>query len=260
MKRRHLVGLAALTLQPVWALPGTPRRIAVAPGPQAEVMDFVADLAARDGLTLQLQLRADGERVNAELAAGRLDAASVQDAVSFAQQVMREQLPLASAASTLTLPVALYSRRLRVLQQLPDGARIAVPAEPAVGARALLLLHNHGLIELRPGSGLQATARDVVGNRRRLRLQPLPSVRLVAALDSAELAVIPRDHAAAAGLLPARDSLGLEDSRTPYAGVLAVRADQRQQPWVAQLVRSYQSEPVKRFILARYQESVRRPW
>lgn len=260
MKRRHLMGLAALTLQPAWALPDRPRRVAAAPGPQAEVMDFVARLTAQEGLTLQLQLRADGERVNAELAEGRLDAASVQDAVAFAEQATRQHLPLASAASTLTLPVALYSRRLRALQQLPDGARIVLPAEPAAAARALLLLHNHGLIELRPGSGLQATARDVLGNRRRLRLQPLPSARLVAALGSAELAVIDRAHAAAAGLLPARDSLGLEDSRTPYAGVLAVRADQRQQPWVAQLVRSYQSEPVKRFILARYQESVRRPW
>lgn len=260
MKRRTMLGLAGLALSPAWALPDAPRRIAVAPGPQAEVMDFVARLAAQEGLRLQLQIRADGERVNAELAEGRLDAASVQDAVAFAEQARRRHLPLTSAATTLTLPVALYSRRLRALQQLPDGARIALPVEPAAASRALLLLHNHGLVELRPGSGLQATTGDVIGNRRRLRLQPLPAARLVAALDRTELAVIDRDHAAAAGLLPARDSLGLEDSRTPYAGVLAVRADQRSQPWVDQLVRSYQSEPVKRFILARYQESVRRPW
>ena len=64
----------------------------------------------------------------------------------------------------------------------------------------------------------------------------------------------------AAGLQPARDSLGIEDARSPWAGVLAVRRADVEAPWLRQLVAVYRSEPVKRFILERYRDSVRRPW
>jgi ABC-type metal ion transport system substrate-binding protein len=42
--------------------------------------------------------------------------------------------------------------------------------------------------------------------------------------------------------------------------VLTVRERDRSQPWVAQLVASYHSNDVAHFILARYQDSVCRPW
>ncbi|HIH2647553.1 TPA: MetQ/NlpA family ABC transporter substrate-binding protein, partial [Burkholderia cenocepacia] len=57
-----------------------------------------------------------------------------------------------------------------------------------------------------------------------------------------------------------RDSISLEDARSPYANVLTVRDADRAKPWVAQLVAAYHSDDVARFILTRYQDSVRRPW
>jgi len=258
MKRR-LVLVALAT--PLWAdAAQAPLRIAVAPGPQAEVMDLVAQLAAAQGLALAPVPSADPPRaVNAALAAGRLDAASIEDGVAFAADPARSQL--AEAALTLTLPMALYSRHLAALRDLPDGGRVAIPAEPAAATRALLLLHNHGLLVLRTGAGLRARPADVQSTRRGLRLVRLPSARLAAALDgAADLAVIDRPHAMAAGLQPARDSLGIEDARSPWAGVLTVRRADADAPWLRQLVAVYRSEPVKRFILERYMDSVRRPW
>jgi ABC-type metal ion transport system substrate-binding protein len=79
-------------------------------------------------------------------------------------------------------------------------------------------------------------------------------------LNSVAFAVMDSDDAARAGLFPARDGLGLEDARSPYASVLTVRDSDRGQPWVAQLVASYHSSDVAHFILTRYQDSVRRPW
>jgi ABC-type metal ion transport system substrate-binding protein len=52
----------------------------------------------------------------------------------------------------------------------------------------------------------------------------------------------------------------MEDARSPFASALAVRAADRAQPRVGRLVAAYQSEDVARFILVRYQDSVRRPW
>jgi len=259
MKRRHW--LAAAVAAPLGARAAdAPRRIAVAPGPQAEVMNLVARLAAAQGLALAPVLSVDAPRaVNAALAAGGFDAASVEDGVAFAADPARPRL--AEAALTLTLPMALYSRRLAALRDLPAGGRVAIPAEPAAATRALLLLHNHGLLMLRPGAGLRARPADVQHTRRGLRLLSLPAARLADALNGpADLAVIDRPQAMAAGLQPARDSLGIEDARSPWAGVLAVRRADAEAPWLRQLVAVYRSEPVKRFILERYMDSVRRPW
>lgn len=259
MKRRLMVAAAAAA--PLWARAAqAPLRIAVAAGPQAEVMNLVAQLGAAQGLALAPVLAVDTPRaVNAALAAGSFDAASVEDGVAFAADPARPRL--AEAALTLTLPMALYSRRLAALRDLPAGGRIAIPAEPAAATRALLLLHNHGLLVLRPGAGLRARPADVQSTRRGLRVVSLPSAHLADALNGrADLAVIDRPHAMAAGLQPARDSIGIEDARSPWAGVLAVRRADADAPWLRQLVAVYRSEPVKRFILERYMDSVRRPW
>ncbi|WP_261320324.1 MetQ/NlpA family ABC transporter substrate-binding protein, partial [Burkholderia dolosa] len=69
-----------------------------------------------------------------------------------------------------------------------------------------------------------------------------------------------RHPAAGAGLAPARDSIGIEDARSPYANVLTVRDADRAKPWVAQLIAAYHSDDVAHFILTRYRDSVRRPW
>lgn len=262
MRRRLVLGAAAAA--PLWGRAArptdAPRRVAVAAGPQAEVMNLVARLGAVQGLALAPVLAVEPlQAVNAALAAGDFDAASTQDGVAFAVDPARPRL--AEAALTLTLPMAIYSRRLAALRELPGGARVAIPTEPAAATRALLLLHNHGLVLLRPGAGLHAKPADVQSTRRGLRLVSLPAARLAAALDDAvELAVIERPQAMAAGLQPARDSLGIEDARSPWASVLAVRRADIQAPWLRQLVAVYRSEPVKRFILEQYMDSVRRPW
>jgi D-methionine transport system substrate-binding protein len=261
MKRRSLLLTgAAAVCAPTFA--SAPRVVAVGvlPGPHAEIMAVVREVAATRGLALRLVEREGGRAVNNDVASGRLDAACFQDAVAFAAEPRRKPSPLIEVAATVTLPVAIYSRRVASVRQLPRGATIAIPRERAAASRALVLLHNHGLVELRDGSGLSATPRDVTGNRYGFRLVPLPQDQLAGALYRLDAAVIDRPHAVRASLMPARDSIGLEDARTPWAGVLAVRDGDRNTDWVRSLVASYRSEPVKRYILAQYQDSVRRPW
>ena len=88
----------------------------------------------------------------------------------------------------------------------------------------------------------------------------MPTDKLVKALDTESLVTINYREATKAGLHPARDALGFEDSSTPYSSVLTIRTTDKQQPWVAKLVSIYHSAEIKRFILERYQDSVRRPW
>jgi YaeC family lipoprotein len=195
-----------------------------------------------------------------DLAAGRLHAACFADGMRFAAEAGRRDGDLVAVTTTVTLPYALYSRRLRSPREVRDGEAVVLPRGRGATARALVLLHNHGLIGLREGVGLEATLADVASNPRRLRLQAFMSEQLFGALEQAALVVLDSDTATRHGLQPARDSIGLEDARSPWAGVLAVRRVEIASPWVAVLVGAYRSEAVKRFLLQRFNNSVRRPW
>jgi YaeC family lipoprotein len=143
---------------------------------------------------------------------------------------------------------------------LQRGATIAIPDDREGTARALILLQNFTLLTFKDSAGLHATLADITSNRLNLKIRQVPRARLFDSLNSVAFAVIDSDDAARAGLYPARDSLGLEDARSPYANVLTVRDSDRDEAWVAQLVAAYHSDDVAHFILTRYQDSVRRPW
>jgi YaeC family lipoprotein len=235
-------------------------KVGASAGQQAQIMDEVRRVAVSRGLTLNVIVFDDPSRIDAALAAGQIDAASFEDEVSLETSRKQHDYALTSVATTVTFPVALYSRKLTNLSQLQPGATIAIPADREGTARALILLQNFTLLTFRDSAGLHATLADITGNRLRLKIRQVPRERLFEKLDSVAFAVIDSNTAAHAGLFPARDSIGLEDARSPYANVLTVRESDRTQPWVAQLIASYHSDDVAHFILTRYQDSVRRPW
>ncbi|KVA05781.1 metal ABC transporter substrate-binding protein [Burkholderia latens] len=235
-------------------------RVGVTRGVHAEIMDQVKRVAATRGVGIDVVQFDDASRIDTALADGRIDAASFEDAQRLAAARAAKGYALTAVAPTVTLPMALYSRKLKSLNELQPGATIGLPADPRGMARALVLLQNDTLVTLRENAGLHATLRDVTGNRLALKFVALRRDRVHAALDSAAFVAIDSDDAARLGLQPARDSINLEDARSPYANVLTVRDADRAKPWVAQLVAAYHSDDVAHFILARYQDSVRRPW
>ncbi|KWH12272.1 metal ABC transporter substrate-binding protein [Burkholderia territorii] len=235
-------------------------RVGVTRGVHAEILDEVKRVAARRGLGVDVVEFDDASRIDTALAEGRIDVASFEDAQSLAATRKAKGYALTAVAPTVTLPMALYSRKLRSLNDLQPGATVAIPADPRGLARALVLLQNDTLVTLRDKAGLHATLRDVTSNRLALKFVAVRRERLYEALDSSAFVAIDSEDAARSGLQPARDSINLEDARSPYANVLTVRDADRTKPWVAQLVAAYHSDDVAHFILTRYQDSVRRPW
>ncbi len=267
IRRRGLLALAGLTVQAGWGreVPAQGHsqgvvRVSSPPGPTADMLEQVRQLAGARGLSVQVALRSDDQRASHDLETGALDAAAFDSGVAFADGLRRHPGRRVAAATTLTQPMALYSRRLSAPSQLRDGDDVVVPDNAADLARALVLLQNYGLIELRDDTGLHATLNDVVPTSHRPRIVTVPAARLHAALDLAPMVAMASADALHAGLLPGRDSIGTEDARAPFAGLLAVRRDRLDEPWVAALLAELHGEDMKRYLLARFGNSVGRPW
>ncbi|WP_413232001.1 MetQ/NlpA family lipoprotein [Paraburkholderia nemoris] len=252
--------IAASWVHPAHAAASQIVRIGVTAGVHAQIIDEVRRIAATQGLTLDVVVFDKPDGIDAALAAKQIDAASFEDGPSLAAQRKQHGYALTSVATTVTFPIALYSRKLTNLGQLQRGATIAIPDDREGTARALILLQNFTLLTFKDSASLHATLADITSNRLNLKIRQVPHARLFDSLNSVAFAVIDSSDAARVGLYPARDSLGLEDARSPYANVLTVRDGDRAEAWVAQLIGAYHSPEVAQFILTHYQDSVRRPW
>ncbi|SDV51078.1 MetQ/NlpA family ABC transporter substrate-binding protein [Chitinasiproducens palmae] len=235
-------------------------KVGVTGGPHAQVMEEVKKVAAKDGLNIKIVEFADYVQPNAALASGDLDANSYQHQPYLDAQVRDRGYKLVSVAQTVNFPMGIYSKKIKSLAELKNGARIALPNDPTNGGRALLLLQKQGLIKLRADAGLKATPIDVIDNPKKLKFVELDAAQIPRSLDDVDAAAINTNFAMEAGLSPKKDSIAIEPPTGPYSNVIAVRAADKDKPWVAQLVKAYHSPEVKQFITSKYQGAVSASW
>jgi D-methionine transport system substrate-binding protein len=233
-------------------------KVGVSVGSGEKIFEVVKRVAQRDGLKIDVVVFNDYQLPNAALAAGDLDANAFQHKPFLDNQIKTRGYDIVPAGLTVTAPLGFYSRKIRALQDLPEGASVGVQNDPSNGNRALLLLQAYKLITLRPEavSGNTATPQDVIENPRRLKLVPLDAAQLPRSLDDLTAASINNDYATQAGLVPARDAIGRESPTGPYANLIAVRRADQDAPWVRRLVAAYQSPEVRQFIETEFKGSL----
>ncbi|MBP1315254.1 MetQ/NlpA family ABC transporter substrate-binding protein [Herbaspirillum huttiense F1] len=265
MKRRQLIqfiaglGLAAgLACAP--AMAEDQIKMGVTAGPHAEIMEQVKKLLEKDGVQMKVIEFTDYIQPNAALAAGDLDANSYQHQPYLDAQIKDRGYKFVSVGSTITFPMGVYSKKIKSLNDLKQGARVGVPNDPTNGGRALLVLQAKGVIKLKADAGLKATPLDIVENPKKIKIVELDAAQLPRSLDDFDAAVINGNYAESAGLSPTKDAIAVEASTGPYANVIAVRIADKDKPWVAKLVKAYHSPEVKKFVLEKYKGSVITSW
>ncbi|SMG32287.1 MetQ/NlpA family ABC transporter substrate-binding protein [Paraburkholderia susongensis] len=228
-------------------------------GPDAQIWEVVTKVAKREGLNVKVIEFNDYIQPNAALDAGDLDANSFQHQPYLDSQIKQRGYKLVNVGLTYISPLGVYSKKLKSLKDLPQGAKVGVPNDPSNENRALLLLQAQGLIKLKDGAatgGNNATPLDVVENPKKIRFVQLDAALLPRSLSDVDVAVINTNFALAAGMQPTRDAIALEDIHSPYANLIAVRAKDKDQPWVKKLVAAYQSEEVRQFIKTQFKGSM----
>ena len=231
-------------------------KVGVTAGPHAQIMEHVKQVAAKDGLKIQIVEFSDYVQPNAALASGDLHANSYQHGPYLDAQVKDRGYKIVKLANTVNFPIGLYSKKVKSLNDLPKGAKFGIPNDPTNGGRVLLLLQDQGLIKLKANVGLKATPLDVVENAKKLKFVELDAAQLARSLDDLDASAINTNFAISAGLNPKKDSIAMERADSPYVNLLVVREADKNAPWASKLVKAYHDASTKAFIEKQFEGSV----
>ncbi|PWI34376.1 methionine ABC transporter substrate-binding protein MetQ [Vibrio albus] len=220
-------------------------KVAVIAGAEAQVAEVAAKIAKEKyDLDVELVTFTDYVTPNAATDDGSVDINAFQHKPYLDQQIADRGYKLAIAGNTFVYPIAGYSKQVTSVDQIEDGARIAVPNDPTNLGRSLLLLQAQGLIKLADDAGLTATVRDIVENPKNIEIVELEAPQLPRSLDDVALAIINTTYASSINLTPEKDGVFVEDKESPYVNLIVAREDNIDAENVKNFVKAYQTEEV----------------
>lgn len=224
--------------------------------PHAEILKEVKPILAKEGVDLQIKVFADYVQPNVQVDEKTIDVNYFQTKPYLDAFNRERKTNLIIITGVHIEPFGAYSHKLKSIDQLPDGATVAIPNDPSNNSRALLLLAKHGLITLKDPNDELATLKDITANPKNLKFKELEAAMLPRTLDEVDLALINTNYALAAGLNPTKDALLIESKDSPYVNYLVGRPDNKDDPRVQKLAKALTSPEVKAFIEQKYHGAV----
>lgn len=233
-------------------------KVGASPAPHAEILENIKPLLEKDGITLEIVEFTDYVIPNQALDAGDIDANYFQHLPYLEDFNAKNGTNLSSAGAIHFEPLGLYPGKTASLDDLEEGATVAVPNDTTNEARALLLLQKLELITLKEGVGLEATPLDIVDNPKDLKFNEMEAALLPSVLPDVDLAVINGNYAVGAGI--ENTVLTTEDKESEaakeFANVVAVRTGDEGKAPIQKLLAALQSEENAKFIDEKYNGTV----
>jgi len=236
-------------------------RVGIMSGEDEDVWRVVAANAAKHGITVKVTTFLEYTQPNEALSSRDLDANSFQHKPYLDAQIKARGYKIVPVGYTYVQPIGLYSRKVKSVSDLPQGATIGVPNDPSNEGRSLLLLQAQGLITLRSDVGLLPTARDIAKNPKNIHIKELDAGIVGRSIDDVDAAVINTDWAVKSGIKIPQERIAQEKvTGNPYRNFIAVNEKDANAPWVHALVESYQQPNVASEILAVYHGATLPAW
>ncbi|PSF13381.1 methionine ABC transporter substrate-binding protein [Marinobacter fuscus] len=250
--------LVALTAAASFATAANAETLSVAatPVPHAELLEFVKPALAKEGVELDVKVFTDYVQPNIQVDQKRMDANFFQHQPYLDEFNSGRGTSLVTVTGVHVEPFGAYSSKLKSLDELKEGAVVAIPNDPTNGGRALLLLQKAGLITLKDESKITATPRDIADNPKDLDFKELEAATLPRILNQVDVALINTNYALEAGLNPSEDALVIEGSESPYVNILVARPDNKDSEAMKKLAAALKSDAVKDFIMEKYEGAV----
>ncbi|MEK4228258.1 MetQ/NlpA family ABC transporter substrate-binding protein [Solibacillus sp. FSL H8-0538] len=230
--------------------------IGVTAGLHEEITEIAADIAAENGLEVDIRVFSDYVLPNTALVEGDLDINNFQTQPFLDTFNTDRGEELVSVGNTILNPMGIYSSKYASMEEVPDGATFALPNDATNGGRALVVLADAGYITLKEGVSINASIFDVVDNPHNYEFIELEAAQLPTQLAEVDFAAINTNFALEAGLNPKNDSIILESSDSPYVNKLVVRPGEEDSEDLKKFIEAYQTDEVRNYIIETYEGAV----
>lgn len=243
--KRVFLGLCVILFSACQSHDKNMLKVGTISGPETELMQTAKAVAKKQfGLDIIIVEFTDYLEPNAALSDGSIDANMFQHQPYLDQQIKDRHYDLVTIGKTFIYPMGIYAAKIKSLEQVPQGAMVAIPNDPSNEGRALILLQKAKLIQLKKGLGIYVMPEDIIDNPKQLKFKELDGAQIARSLPDVDMAVINTNYAISAGLSPRKDAIFLEGKDSPYANIIVIRRDEMQDPRMKQLVAALQSAAV----------------
>ena len=222
-------------------------KVGASPSPHAKILKYVDEnLAAEAGIDLDIVEYTDYIQPNEALKSGDLDANFFQTVPYLKQQAEENGYEFTAGKGIHLEPLAVYSEKLKSLDQLPEGATIGIIDDVTNQSRALALLAEQGLVTL-PTDGSDANVHTVT-KVKKFEFKEVQGPQLVRSLADVDVAIINGNFAQEGGLSP-KDAIVVESpENNPAVNILAWANNTKKLDAVKKLEDLLHSDQVKQYI------------
>lgn len=216
--------------------------------PMPTILELIKEDLAESGYTLEIAAVNDNVQANTGLLNKEFDANFFQHKPFMEMFNEGNDGNLVAIQPVYDAIVGFYSKTLSSIDDLSEGAVVAIPSDPTNEARALLLLKQHGLIELTEGIGYKANSKDITANPMNLEFLKVSLLNLNSAYEEADLVFNYPAYIGKLGLTPQADALLLESGDRHFAIQVVAREDNMDSDKIKALKKAITSQKVADFL------------
>ncbi|MGL4307621.1 MAG: MetQ/NlpA family ABC transporter substrate-binding protein [Cetobacterium sp.] len=221
-------------------------------GDENIIWENVRDTLKKEGIDLKFISFGDYIRPNIALNEKEIDINAFQTEIYFDNFKKEHNLNIVNLGYTVLAPMGIYSKKIKNISELKDGATVAIPNDSSNGGRALLLLEDGGLIKVDKSSGALPRVKDILENPKNLKIVELVATQIPRSLEDVDMAAINNGVAVQGGYSPLEDSIFIEDPKNErmklYFNIVAAREDNKNREEIKRVLEVYQSPENKKII------------
>lgn len=213
--------------------------------PFAHPLQAAAKEAEKQGIHVKLVEFSDWNTPNITLNNGDIDANFFQHQPFLNNAIKETGYKLKAFGVGAASHVGLYSKKYKSLDDLPQNARVVIPNDPVNQGRALLLLQQAKLIQLKDANNYLSKLSDISSNPKNLQFIEVEGPQTARAIDDVDLAFGYPHYLRLAKTADPESALVLDDtSNKRYAILFVVRDDyQDKGDKLKKFVEIYQTSP-----------------